>query len=650
MNGEIGLFALILALATALVQGLAGIVGGERNHAALMRVTSVAALWQFALIAFAFGCLTHAFVTDDFSIRYVAAHSNSALPLQYKIGAVWGGHEGSLLLWLMMLAGWTAAVALLGRQLPATVRARVLGVLGLVATGLTLFVLLTSDPFERLLPAAANGADLNPLLQDPGLVFHPPLLYMGYVGFAVAFAFAIAALLSGRLDMAWARFSRPWTTAAWVSLTLGIMMGSAWAYYELGWGGWWFWDPVENASFMPWLAGTALMHSLAVAEKRNAFKHWTVLLAIATFSLSLLGTFLVRSGVLTSVHAFATDPTRGTFILILLTIVIGSSLALYAWRAPQLEGGGRFTLLSRETLLLLNNVLLIAACGTVLLGTLYPLAIDALGMGKLSVGAPYFNTVFVPLMLPMLLLVGFAGTVRWKQHSWPSLLRAAGWPALVSVVLGLAAPVLWGAWRWGVALALTLAIWVLLTALMDWVRRLAAARAQYGWRAPFKVPLATTGMVLAHAGLAVFVAGVTVVSSYQSERDVKLAHGETVNVGSVTLRFDGVKPERGANYAALVGSLTLIREGRAVSILHPEKRNYFSSKMPMTEAAIHHTPWRDVYVSLGEPLTANPMTGAWIVQVYDKPLVGWLWYGCLMMAAGGVLAACDRRYRQRSRP
>ena len=539
-----------------------------------------------------------------------------------------------------MLAGWGAEVAVFARNLPLSVQSLVGGVLGWVGTGLYLFILLTSNPFTRQLPAASEGADLNPLLQDPGLIFHPPLLYMGYVGFSVAFAFAVAALISGRLDATWARWSRPWTTAAWVSLTLGIMLGSAWAYYELGWGGWWFWDPVENASFMPWLAGTALIHSLAVAEKRNAFKHWTVLLAISTFSLSLLGTFLVRSGVLTSVHAFATDPARGTFILIFLCIVIGTSLALYAWRAPMLEGGGAFSWCSRESLLLGNNVLLVVACATVFLGTLYPLLIDALALGKLSVGPPYFNSVFVPLMMPALLLMGFSGAVRWKHQDGHGLWLASQLPAMLALVAGALLPFCWGAWRWGVALALALAVWITLTSTRDWLLRLIAyRRGGLSWLAAWwKIPASFSGMHIAHIGIAVFVAGVTVVSSYEHEDDLRMAFGDSHPIAGYTLRFDAVKPERTSNYAALVGQLTLSHNGHTLSVLRPEKRQYFSSQMPMTEAAIYHTQIKDIYVSLGEPLTANPFTGDWLIRMHYKPLVGWIWYGSILMALRGHCA------------
>jgi len=649
MIGELGTFALILALLVSVVQGTLGIWGGINHHQALMRVARPAAVLQLLLTVTAFGQLTTAFLQDDFSIRYVVRQSNSLLPTHYKIAAVWGGHEGSLLLWVLMLSGWGAAVALLGRNLPLSVQSLVGGVLGWIGSGLYLFILLTSSPFIRQLPAASDGADLNPLLQDVGLIFHPPLLYMGYVGFSVAFAFAVAALISGRLDATWARWSRPWTTAAWAMLTLGILLGSAWAYYELGWGGWWFWDPVENASFMPWLAGTALIHSLAVAEKRNAFKHWTVLLAISTFSLSLLGTFLVRSGVLTSVHAFATDPARGTFILIFLCIVIGTSLALYAWRAPMLEGGGAFDWCSRESLLLANNVLLVVACTTVFIGTLYPLVIDALGQGKLSVGPPYFNSVFIPLMLPAVILMGLSGTVRWKYQEGHGIWLASKVPMMLAIVGGALLPLCWGTWRWGVALALAAALWVALMAVRDWSARLLSyRRGGLSWFAAFwKMPAAFSGMHIAHLGVAVFVAGVTVVSSYEREDDLRMAIGDTHQIAGYTLRFDGVKPVRASNYASLVGHLTLSYEGKARNVLKPEKRQYFSSQMPMTEAAIHHTQIKDIYVALGEPIGQNPFTGDWLVRVHYKPLVGWIWYGCLLMALGGLIALSDQRYRQK---
>ncbi|SBT05349.1 heme lyase, CcmF subunit [Candidatus Accumulibacter aalborgensis] len=646
MIPELGNFALILALCVALAQGTLPLIGAHTHRQSWLALARPAAIAQALLLAVAFGCLTTSFVHNDFSVLYVAQHSNTLLPLQYRVAAVWGGHEGSLLLWAMMLALWTLAVAVLSKQLPEHMVARVLGVLGLVAAGFLLFILLTSNPFERLLPAAEQGRDLNPLLQDPGLIIHPPMLYMGYVGFSVAFAFAIAALLSGQLDAAWARWSRPWTLAAWVFLTVGIALGSWWAYYELGWGGWWFWDPVENASFMPWLVGTALVHSLAVTEKRGSFKNWTVLLAIAAFSLSLLGTFLVRSGVLTSVHAFATDPRRGIFILAFLVTVIGGSLALFAWRAPKVGLGGRFGLLSRESLLLTNNVLLVVACASVLLGTLYPLLIDALGAGKLSVGPPYFDAVFVPLMLPAAFLIGVAPFARWKHASVGELARTLRWAFLAAAVVGVGAPFFFGQWKPLVALSLLLAAWIMLSGLLNFVQRVQSTRAGQPFiAAARRQPRSFFGMHLAHLGIAVFIVGVTVVSAYQAEKDVKMEIGDTVSVGGYTFRFNGVRAEQGPNYRALVGDLDLTRDGQTVRKMFPEKRFYVASSMPMTEAAID-TGWlRDVYISLGEPIDKSRPDAAWAVRVYYKPFVDWIWGGCVLMALGGLLAITDRRYR-----
>ena len=643
---ELGQLALIIALGVALVQGVLPLIGAQRGLPAWIALARPAAWAGGLLLSVAFLCLAISFALNDFSVLYVAQHSNTLLPMQYRLAATWGGHEGSLLLWALMLAWWTLAVAVCSRQLPDAMVARVLGVLGLVLAGFLLFILLTSNPFIRLLPAADEGRDLNPLLQDPGLIFHPPMLYMGYVGFSVAYAFAVAALLSGRLDAAWARWSRPWTTVAWVFLTLGIALGSWWAYYELGWGGWWFWDPVENASFMPWLVGTALVHSLAVTEKRGSFKNWTVLLALSAFSLSLLGTFLVRSGVLTSVHAFATDPRRGIFILIFLVAVIGTSLALFAWRAPKVGLGGRFSAVSRESLLLTNNVLLVVACASVLLGTLYPLLIDALGGGKLSVGPPYFDAVFVPLMLPALFLIGVAPFARWKAASLAELARLLRWAFVVAALVGALAPLLGGAWKPMVALSLLLAVWIVLTAGLNVVQRVQATRAGGSFGAALgRQPRSFFGMHLAHVGIAVFVVGVALVNGYQTEKDVKMAPGDTVSVGGYSFRFNGVNAQRGPNYQALVGDVDLLRDGRVLRQLKPEKRNYFASSMPMTEAAIDSGLLRDVYVSLGEPIDRARPDGEWAVRVYHKPFVGWIWGGCLIMALGGLLAASDRRYR-----
>ena len=650
MIPELGHFALIVALFVALVQGLLPLIGAHQQRPQWIALARPAAMAQGLLMAVAFACLTTAFVQNDFSVLYVAQHSNTMLPLEYRVAAVWGGHEGSLLLWVVMLVMWTLAVALFSKQLPAPMVARVLGVLGLVTAGFLLFILLTSNPFDRLLPAAEEGRDLNPLLQDPGLIFHPPMLYMGYVGFSVAYAFAISALLSGQLDAAWARWSRPWTTTAWVFLTLGIALGSWWAYYELGWGGWWFWDPVENASFMPWLVGTALVHSLAVTEKRGSFKNWTVMLAISAFSLSLLGTFLVRSGVLTSVHAFATDPRRGIFILIFLVAVIGSSLALFAWRAPKVGLGGRFSLISRESLLLTNNVLLVVACATVLLGTLYPLLIDALGGGKLSVGPPYFDSVFAPLMFPALFLVGIAPFARWKQANAGELAHTLRWAFLASALAGLIAPLFLGEWKPLVAVSLLLAVWIVLSSLLNIVERVQSTRGEQSFlSAASRQPRSFFGMHLAHIGVAVFVVGVAMVNGYQAEKDVKMEIGDTVSVGSYTFKFNGVRSQKGPNYLALVGDIDLIKDGKSVRKLFPEKRNYFTSSMPMTEAAIDSGFLRDVYVSLGEPIDRAKPEAAWAVRVYYKPFVDWIWGGCLLMALGGLLAVIDRRYRVRSR-
>ncbi|MBI5785201.1 MAG: heme lyase CcmF/NrfE family subunit [Rhodocyclales bacterium] len=635
MIPELGHFSLILALLVALVLGVLPLVGAERGNAAWVALARPAAQVHFLLVGVSFVCLGWAFYLNDFSVSYVAQHSNSLLPTMYRLAAVWGGHEGSLLLWVFMLASWAMAVAAFSRQLPEAMVARVLGVLGLVSVGLLAFILLTSNPFDRLLPAAQDGRDLNPLLQDPGLVFHPPMLYMGYVGFAVAFAFAIAALLAGQLDAAWARWSRPWTIAAWIFLTLGIALGSWWAYYELGWGGWWFWDPVENASFMPWLVGTALIHSLAVTEKRGSFKNWTVLLAIAAFSLSLLGTFLVRSGVLTSVHAFASDPRRGVFILALLAAVVGSSLTLFAWRAPKVSLGGSFALISRETALLVNNVLLVVAAGTVLLGTLYPLLIDALNLGKLSVGPPYFNAVFVPIMVPLLFLMAAGPLARWKHADLKQIGMRLRVAAVIAIVAGIGLPFLAGAWSPLVALGLLAAVWIVASTVMQIIERLKTGSA----------PASFWGMHIAHLGIAVFVVGVTMVGGYQEEKDVRMAPGDTVSIGKYNFAFIGIREAQGPNYTAFVGDVDLSVDGRVVKRMNPEKRNYATSSMPMTEAAIDSGFTRDVYVSLGEPLP----DGAWAVRVYYKPFVDWIWFGCLFMALGGLVAAADRRYRLKAK-
>lgn len=641
MIPEIGHFALILALFVALALGLLSVIGGQQGRGDWMALARPGAQALWLLTAFSFGCLTYAFYTNDFSVSYVAQHSNSKLPGLYRVAGVWGGHEGSLLLWHFMLTSWMLAVSIFSRQLPDAMVARVLGLLGLVAVGFLLFMLITSNPFLRLSDVPADGRDLNPLLQDPGLVFHPPMLYMGYVGFAVPFAFSIAALLNGRLDAAWARWSRPWATAAWIFLTLGIALGSWWAYYELGWGGWWFWDPVENASFLPWLVGTALMHSLAVTEKRGLFRNWTIVLAITAFSLSLLGTFLVRSGVLTSVHAFASDPKRGVFILLFLSVVVGGSLTLFAMRASKVRSGGSFALVSRETFLLVNNVLLTTAAASVLLGTLYPLIVDALNLGKLSVGPPYFNSVFAPIMVPVLLFMVVGSFARWKSDSATELAKRLSPVGIASVVLGSTAPLLAGAWSALAALGLTLAFWIVLASLLQIYQQL---RDTVNWKS---TPISYWGMHLAHIGVAVCVVGITMVKGYETEKDVRMVIGDTVSVGGYTFRLTGIRTEAGPNYQADVGDVELIREDRVLRTLHPEKRIYFSSTMPMTEAAIDTSLVRDVYVSLGERLEdgKNP---AWAMRVYHKPFITWIWGGCLLMALGGAMAALDRRYRKKA--
>jgi len=646
MIPEIGNFSLIVALILALTQGVLPIWGAARSNNVLMSTARPLVFGQFVFVAFAFVCLVYSFLINDFSVLYVAEHSNSQLPSYYRFAALWGGHEGSLLLWAFILTIWTTAVASFSKHLPDEMVARVLGVMGLISVGFLLFMLFTSNPFDRLLPAAMDGRDLNPLLQDIGLVIHPPMLYMGYVGFSVAFAFSLSALLGGKLDATWARWSRPWTTVAWVFLTLGVALGSGWAYYELGWGGWWFWDPVENASFMPWLVGTALIHSLAVTEKRGAFKSWTVLLAISAFSLSLLGTFLVRSGVLTSVHSFATDPKRGVFILSFLVVVIGSSLLLFAWRAPKIGLGGKFDLISRESMLLSNNVLLVVASASVFLGTLYPLFVDALGFGKISVGPPYFNTVFVPLMVPMVLLMGLGPIARWKQATVPELWLRVRWAFAASLIIALLLPLVIGKWTPLIALGLMLAFWVITTVFTDLYKRIGGREGKLIQRLKSQ-SLSYYGMQLAHLGVAAFIIGVTMVKGYETERDVRMDIGDTVVAGDYVFRFDGVREQEGPNYHAYQGRVTISKNDKLVTQLYPEKRNYNASGMPMTEAAIDTGFLRDLYVSLGEPIPDS--NGAWAVRIYHKPFIDWIWFGCLMMALGGVLAISDRRYRIHAR-
>lgn len=641
MLPELGQILLATALLTALLQTVLPLFGAHRGKTAWMRVARPAALVQLLLVGAAFAVLTSAFLQQDFSVRYVAENSNTLLPMVYRWSAVWGAHEGSLLLWSLVLALWTAAVALASHRLPLPVQARVLAVMGLVSLGFLAFLMFTSNPFARLLPAPLEGRDLNPLLQDPGLIIHPPLLYIGYVGFVVPFAFAVAALLDGQLDARWVRWTRPWTNIAWGFLTLGIALGSWWAYYELGWGGWWFWDPVENASFLPWLAGAALLHSQAVTEKRGTFAGWTLLLAIAAFALSLLGTFLVRSGVLTSVHAFAADPSRGLFILAFLAVVVGGALLLYVLRAGQLGSHADdprrgFTATSRETLLLLNNLLLASACAMVLLGTLYPLLADALGMGKLSVGPPYFGSLFLLLMAPLVLLLPFGPLVNW-QRDQPSRVLAALAPwLLLALALGVLA---W--WRapqngWKVGLGVAGALWVAFgTVRFAWLRL----------RGNGRITAEMAGMLLGHAGVAVFLVGALLVEALNVQREVALAPGQSVSVGRHEVRFEGVDHREGANFVADRGHLRVFRDGRERALLHPEKRRYASGGQVMTEAGIDARLSGDVYVAMGEALGNN----AWAVRVHVKPFMRWVWLGALLMALGGFVSAADRRFRTTTR-
>ncbi len=648
MIAEIGHFALIMALCLAAGQALLPLLGSIFLRSSWMATARSLAAGQWVFVAISFACLVVVFLADDFSVRYVAENSNTLLPDHYKISAVWAAHEGSLLLWVLILASWTLAVALFSRTLPLMMVARVLAVMGMIAVGFYLFVLFTSNPFERILPLPRlEGADLNPLLQDFGLIVHPPMLYMGYVGFSVAFAFAIAALLSGRMDTAWARWTRPWTIIAWSFLTLGIALGSWWAYYELGWGGWWFWDPVENASFMPWLVGTALIHSLAVTEKRGTFRSWTLLLAILAFSLSLLGTFLVRSGVLTSVHAFASDPTRGVFILLFLAVVVGGSLFLYALRGPSVRGTATFTWLSREAFLLVNNVLLMVTMATILLGTLYPLVADFAGWGKVSVGPPYFNLFFIPLAGLLALFMAVGSILNWKRNDAPALRTDMLIMAGAALLVGVAGTLLIdgmlrdGTVRFGTLLTLTLASWVALVTGRDlWRKAASRAGRLQGLR---RLRGSYYGMVLAHLGIAVAIMGVGISSLYSDQRDVRMAPGDRVSVGGYDFVFQGVATNAGPNYHAQTGTLSVTRDGLLVAELQPQKRRYFASGQVMTEADIDGGLWRDLYVALGESLDDQ----SWSVRVYVKPLVRWIWLGALLMAAGGLLATLDKRYRAR---
>ncbi|HEX5123858.1 MAG TPA: heme lyase CcmF/NrfE family subunit, partial [Rhodanobacteraceae bacterium] len=640
MIPELGQFALILALLLAAAQFILPLIGAQTGNRALIATARPIVAGQAVFVALAFAILTYAFLTQDFSVKYVALNSNLRLPWYYRFSAVWGAHEGSLVLWMLILNVWTVAVAAFSRRLPDDFIARVISVLGFIAFGFLLFTVLTSNPFERALPVPFDGNDLNPVLQDPGLIVHPPMLYTGYVGFSVAFAFALAALIGGELDVRWVRWARPWTNVAWGFLTLGIALGSWWAYYELGWGGWWFWDPVENASFMPWLVGTALIHSQAVTEKRGSFRAWTLLLAIFAFSLSLLGTFLVRSGVLTSVHAFAADPKRGLFILGFLGVVIGGSFLIYALRAPKVAGGEPFAAVSRETALLINNLMFVCAAAMVLLGTLYPLLGEALNLGRISVGPPYFGFMFVLLMLPVVLLVPFGPFLRWRNGDWraavgglkPALFGAIGVAAAAAVIASVVASGLPPSAIVGVAASLWVGLGIALYALMRW--RTAPRGRRY---TPEML-----GMILAHFGIAIFLAGVLTVGATSIEKDIRLAPNETIALGGLTFRFDGVKGSEGPNFKADRGTLTVLKDDAVVATLNPEKRQYSRGTQVQTESAIDPGLFRDIYVALGEPIGTD---GAWAVRIYIKPFVRWIWLGGLFMMLGGFVAATDRRFR-----
>lgn len=629
MIPELGQVALILALQLALAQALLSLLGASRNDIVWMAMGAGAAGGQLLFVLFGFAALAWAFWLNDFSVLNVAEHSSRQLPLWYRLSATWGSHEGSMLLWALILSIWTVFVSLFSRSLPRQFVARVLGVLGAISTCFLAFVLFTSNPFLRLEPPPPDGMDLNPLLQDPGMVMHPPLLYMGYVGFAVAFAFALAAMLERRFDANWARWSRRWTLIAWVFLSLGIALGSWWAYYELGWGGWWFWDPTENASLMPWLAGTALLHSLAVTHQRGVMHTWSLFLAITAFSLSLSGTFLVRSGVLSSVHAFAQDPARGFFILLLLVLVIGGSWILFALRVQRAGSSSTYAPISRETALLAGGVLLLVALASVLLGTIYPLLLDALNLGKVSVGAPYFNAVFVPLLVPALLLIGLAVHAPWGGFRMGQMLGRLKWQAVGALLLGLGLPFLLGAWRWQAALALTLALWIALNTAQGLLRRRQELSA------------ALLGMSLAHLGLAIGVSGMGLVSAYETEQNLVMQPGSSASVAGYTLTFKGVAEVPGANYSAVRASLAISRDGHAVGVLEPEKRIYHKNRMTMTESAIRYGWTGDIYVALGEAIK----DAGWSVRLFYKPFVGWIWLGAALMVAGGLLGATSRHLR-----
>ena len=640
MIPEIGNFSLIIALAVALFLATVPLYGAQKNNLQLMQFSRYAVVAQFFFILVSFLALVYSFTVDDFSIRYIATNSNSALPMIYKISAVWGAHEGSFLLWLLILSIWSMAVAWFSKSLPISMTSRVLAVMGMLSIGFLLFIIFTSNPFERLFPAPMDGRDLNPLLQDPGLAIHPPMLYMGYVGFSVVFSITIAGLISGQLDSAWARWSRPWTVIAWVFLTLGIALGSWWAYYELGWGGWWFWDPVENASFMPWLIGTALLHSLIVTEKRGAFKSWTVLLSLIAFSLSLLGTFLVRSGVLVSVHAFASDPTRGSFILAFLVFVIGGSLMLYAIRGSSMSGGGHFNLFSKDTFMLLGNILLSVACAMVLLGTLYPLLDQMIDLGKLSVGEPYFNAVFVPIMLPALVIMSMAPLMRWKSDRFERVFKQMLIPLAVALSVGIA---LFFIEKGSVMISVSVGLAALIVAsvVMSFINRVKSKSVGSALK---KIPLSFYGMNLAHIGVAVFIVGVTFTESMSLQKDLRMEQGDTISLGGYAFTFEGANSHQGPNYIAYEGAVSIIDpDGESIGVLTPQKRVYQVRGMPMTEAGIDAGLFRDLFVALAEQLD----NGAWSLRIYYKPFIRWIWLGCILMALGGFIAVMDKRYRLR---
>jgi cytochrome c-type biogenesis protein CcmF len=637
MIPEIGHFALILALSLAVIQGVLPMIGAHRNNEAMMSVARPAAFGQFFFVAVSFACLIYAFVQDDFSVLYVANHSQLALPTGYKVSAVWSAHEGSLLMWILILAAWTLAVAKYSSDIPQLLISRVIGVMGLLSVGFLLFALLTSNPFERLIPAALDGADLNPLLQDPGLAIHPPLLYVGYVGFSVAFAFAVAAMISGNLDQKWAKWTRPWTTIAWMFLTVGIALGSWWAYYELGWGGWWFWDPVENASFMPWLVGTALIHSLAVTERRGLFTSWTLLLAITAFSLSLLGTFLVRSGIIVSVHAFATDPTRGLFILAFLAVVVVGALTLYAWRAPALDSTAGFSPLSRETFLLLNNVLLIVAATLVLLGTLAPLIVEMLNGGKISIGPPWFEVAFLVPMIPLLVLLGLGMHTAWRQQNKDSMFAVLRLPAIAALIIGVVLPLFfYGRVSLLLFVGCAAAAWIVISSLIlpvrSWLRK----------EGTVAITRSALGMSIAHLGMGLFVIGATLTSAFGVESDRAMRINDTLEVAGLDFQLREIRQVEGPNYSAIEAAIEVRRDGDFVATVRPQKRQYLVQKNWMTEAGIHPTWNKDIFVALGDQLG----DGAWSVRIQYKPMIRFIWFGAFVMALGGLVTVTDRRYRK----